>query len=527
MPTDPLVIELTAPQTLNGRRLRHQSLWFLVRLLWARIEDPDAPLVRRDDLLGHVSEAANARMLVSRAFRDLDAVGVRLGWGERADRDPRFLNPDRRSQGPFWLSAADAARIDCRVGDAPAGEDDIRAFLGLDGGRGMPPGPTAGLLPPESLRFWRAFLGATVAMREGRLADLTHRATTGAGALGGLRSAQAEARGDFQRAFATLGEAMVWRRLGDHSLAHKLLRRLRTHRRQSRIIGNDYLEAMEGLVAAWCAYDQRDLRRAEALLAEVGEGEARAALLRHHPLVRYEWHNLAGLLRRAQALAAVAGNRPQATAEAHLALEHFDHAFAAALESTATDPVQRVAANLGITLWLLRRAGLGDGDEAAARDSAVRWIALSEWLSRTGGTQLHSAWNAIALMRIARAGVPVTPDPAPHRRHRPLTIAEMTELAEPFGDAFSPEDWPRGWGEAAALRIARHECGEHRYSRAQLCALLFERAWFALNDGAEEDAVVALDRLRAALPLLPDTDRRYFASECLSLLPEEFRLPIN
>lgn len=523
-------IELTAPQTLNGRKLRHQSLWFLVRLYHAHAVAPMAPLVRQDDLRGHVSEAANVRMVISRAFRDLEGAGVRVGWGEPADRDPRFLNADRRSQGPFWIQAADARRIRCLVHGEPAVEDDIRAFLGLREGNAQPlPGAGTGHFPFESLNFWRFFFGAGQAMREGRLVDPMVQAVVRPGALAGLRAAHGEAQGDTQRAFATLNEALVWRRLGDYDQARTLLRRLKAHRRQSHIIGNDYLEAMERVIAAWCAYDQRDHEQAEGWLRSMTEGDVCAAVLRHHPMIRFEWHNLSGLLKRSRALSALAARRPEATLEAHGALDHFDRAFAAALESMTAEPVQRVAANLGITLWLLRRCGLGDAGEDDARAQAIRWIALSEWLSRTVGTEMHTAWNAIMLMRIARSAGEgeMAPSLAAFQRQTPLLPADLFAMAEPFGEAFSPAGWPARWADAAALRIAKHDRGEHRYSRVQLCGLLFESAWFALRDGEEDTALKAVERLHHLLPELAPEDRAFFLRDCLPTLPDGMGTPLS
>src|SRR5690242_17239366 len=78
MALPPLTVELTSPQTVDGRPAPYQSLWLLVRLHRARLDG--APL-RLDDLRGQVSLAATLRMVVSRAFRDFKAWGVAVGWG--------------------------------------------------------------------------------------------------------------------------------------------------------------------------------------------------------------------------------------------------------------------------------------------------------------------------------------------------------------------------------------------------------------------------------------------------------------
>ena len=106
-----LHLELTTPQTVDGRRAPFQSLWLLVRLAYAHRLSPEQPFVRLADLRGAVSDASTQRMMISRAFRDWQNWGVQAGWGEQRDREPRFLNADKRSQGPFWLTPEDAARV--------------------------------------------------------------------------------------------------------------------------------------------------------------------------------------------------------------------------------------------------------------------------------------------------------------------------------------------------------------------------------------------------------------------------------
>jgi len=511
---EPIDVELTPPLSVAGRATRRQSVWFLVRMAHARLSDPRDPLVRRDDLLGRITEAANIRMMVSRAFRELENAGVVVGWGEDAERDPRFLPRDKRGRGPFWIPAMEAARVRCLVGGRPATEGEIREFLGS---RTTPDGAESAVVRSDPPAAWFRYLAAGRAMREGRPLDgaLDGRA----GALSLLRAAAGESGSEARQAFAALSEAMVWRRLGDYDQARALLRRLRSRRRASRVFGDAYLEAMSTLIEAWCAHDQRDTPRAQALLDSMIDGEERAALVRYHPLVRCERHNLAGLLARSRALGA---DPTTAAREGRAALAHFDAAFAAALESTTDDSIQRVAANLGVTVWLLRH--LSD-DPGAARAGAIRWIAMSEWLIRgAGGGGLHNAWNAVTLMRIARGewdGVR-RPSADAFRSRRPPPPSEIAREAGPYGAALTPDIWPARWAEVAASRLARHDAGEHRYSGPQVCGLLFERAWFALADGAEDEAAEAITRLRRRVGELAESDRDFFLRDLLSLLPAEY-----
>lgn len=514
---EPIHVELTPPLTVAGRPTRRQTVWFLARLIQARLNDPRDPLVRRDDLLGRVTEAANIRMMISRAFRELEEAGVSVGWGEDSERDPRFLPRERRGRGPFWIPAAEAARARCLVDGRPATEAEIAEFLGTRAAADL---AGANAVRPDPPVAWFRYLAAGRAMREGRPLDGARDGR--AGALSHLRAAARESGSEARSAFAALSEAMVWRRLGDYDQARKLLNRLRARRRSSRVFGDAYLEAMSILVEAWCAHDQRDGARAQALIDSMVEGEERTSLVRHHPLVRCERHNLAGLLARSRALALMPSERAGAAIEGRAALAHLDAAFAAALESTTDDSIQRVAANLGVSVWLLREL---DGDPPAARLGAIQWIAMSEWLIRgAGGGGLRNAWNAVALMRVARGewdGVRRPSLAAFHARKAP-SPAEIAREAGPYGSALTPDLWPERWADAAALRLARHDAGEHRYSGPQICGLLFERAWFALADGAEDEAIEAIARLRRRAEELVDADRRFFLVDLLSLLPEEF-----
>lgn len=516
----PLHVELTTPQTVDGRRAPFQSLWLLVRLAYAHRLSPEQPLVRLADLRGAVSDASTQRMMISRAFRDWQNWGVQAGWGEQRDREPRFLNADKRSQGPFWLTPEDAARVVCLVEGRIADDTDVRAFLGIAAPEGCPDigaepnasalsGPAPGTPNPA---FWHAFLTARHAMREGRL---LHALSTGTGTSNGtsasdterggallaLRHAGDAADNDFQRALVTLGEAMAARRLGDSTRASALLSQLRAHRRQRHVLGNDYLAAMERIVTAWCAYDRRDLDLAAGLLARLADAEPGRSLLRYHPQIRFEWNNLSALIERARLLYADADGiasdvRAQA---AQRIVAQFETALAAALESQASDAVQQVAANLGMTCWLLRDV-LGNAAHADGTVDAVRWLAMSEWQALRNGGPLQSAWNAIALMRIARAD---TSRPA-------LTLYDLRAQAGPFAEAFDARYWPQRWTDVAALRLREHDSGRHRYGHVQVSGLLLELAWFAQADRDHATARTTMERLSQTMQDLAPHDRAYF-----------------
>lgn len=539
---DPVVVELTAPQTVNGTRAAYQSVWLVVRLYHATLESPQRPLVYADDLRERMSNARTLRMAIGRAFQDFARWQLAVGWGEDAGRDPRFLNLEGRSQGPFWLAAHERQRIVCQVGGAPASADEIAAFLGLDrDGRGQ--GKTAAsqrMVTQTDLSFWRHFVDGKQALREGRL--LTPLARDEAGgvgahdapaALSAFRAARKLAVSEFEHAFVALNEALLWRRLGDRAQTRKMLRALRRRRRGHAIAGNDYLDAMEGIVAAWCAYDERDLRGALALLQALAQNPPGATLVQVHPHVRFEWHNLAALIQRSHALAAAAANDAAAAGTlAEQAVAHFEQALAAAFESNVSDAAQHVAANIGMALWLFGEAGIawsgalpglssGRSSEREA-ERAIQWIGLSEWLGRGAGNRHPSAWNAIYLMRIARGACHAGPRPtlAEFQDTAPIGVAALRQLAGPFADAFTGPAWPDTWHEVAAWRLAESQRGERKYPLLQQSSLWFELAWYSAHAGQLAPAARALRSLSEGLKQLAASDRQYFGKPLLDALPE-------
>ena len=529
-----LYIELTSPQSVNGRRAAFQSLWLLVRMRHAH--DAGAGIVRLADLRGEVSDASTLRMVVSRAFRDFKAWRIEVGWGEDTQREPRFLNAERRSQGPFWLPAAEAKRVRVLVEGRAATTAEVASFLGLRS-RGSQVARTAGSPPPDAVHlqdaaFWKQLVASQQAARQGRLMAPVAGENTGGSALESIRLAGTLAATDFQRALVTLNEAMLWRRLGDNEQARRRLQALKKQRLAHHVAGNDYLGAMECIVAAWCAYTARDLPLAQSLLGGMAEDAARALVLRHHPDVRFEWCNLWALVCRSRALGLSADDKPAAAALAEESLRRFGEALAAAFESHSFDAAQHVAANMGMAAWLFDRVGLSDLP-ALAQDGntdttrrAVQWIAFSEWLCGHTDGQGRSAWNAIYLMRIARGHCRPEKQPtlAQFRAQKPLDPAAMSKLAGPLADAFDATNWPARWVQVAQARLADHQAGRRRYPGLQHCSLLFEHAWYAAHAGELKAAEQSLALLREALPQLVPSDRAYFTESWNDTLPAELVL---
>jgi hypothetical protein len=220
-----VTIELTAPQSVNGKRASYQSIWLLVRLAYARRHEAATRGVRLADLRRQFTDARTLRMFVSRAFRDFTQWGVLVGWGEDVHADPRFLNPDRRSQGPFWLPPGEDEKIDCLVDGKPAAQRELLRFLDI---RRQPDAVPAApiVVAPD---YWLALAGAQQQMREGRLlaAIAAGAQRCDNGALAGFKRAARASGNRLQHALAVLGEAQVWRRLDDLEAARKTLIRLR------------------------------------------------------------------------------------------------------------------------------------------------------------------------------------------------------------------------------------------------------------------------------------------------------------
>ncbi|MFM9927443.1 hypothetical protein VLK31_31000 [Variovorax sp. H27-G14] len=531
-----LSIELTSPQSVNGRRAAFQSLWLLVRMQHAH--DTGAGVVRLADLRGEVSDASTLRMVVSRAFRDFKAWNIEVGWGEDTQREPRFLNAERRSQGPFWLPGAEAKRLRVQVDGRAATAAEVSSFLGLRARKTT----AAGSAPPDAVHlqdaaFWKQLVASQQAARQGRLmapvaGSDNNGNSSGSSALESIRLAGTLAATDFQRALVTLNEAMLWRRLGDNEQARRRLQALKKQRLAHHVAGNDYLGAMECIVSAWCAYTARDLPLAQSLLAGMAEDAARGLVLRHHPDVRFEWCNLWALACRSRALALAADDKPAAAALAEESLRRFGEALAAAFESHSFDAAQHVAANMGMAAWLFDRVGLSDlptlaqDGNADTTRRAVQWIAFSEWLCGHTDGQGRSAWNAIYLMRIARGHCRTEPQPtlAQFRAQSPLDPAAVSALAGPLADAFDAAHWPARWVQVAQARLTDHQAGRRRYPGLQHCSLLFEHAWYAAHAGDLKAAEQSLGLLREALPQLVPSDRAYFTESWNDTLPAELVL---
>ncbi|MBV8636100.1 MAG: hypothetical protein JO002_16515, partial [Burkholderiaceae bacterium] len=478
-----IVIELSAPQTVAGRRAAWQSLWFLVRLHHLQATQPAAPLLRLDELRRQFPDAGNLRMCVSRAFRDFAAWGIRAGWGEDFTRDARLLNTEGRSQGPFWL--AHGQEIVCHMEGSPADAASVAAFLGPGSDAAAP----ATAAPARNhVEYWMTLGGAQQAAREGRYLSALGNSGKGGktdeaghGALAGYKEAAALAKSHVQKSMAVLGEAGVWRRLDDLATARRTLAKLRRAVKEIGPGENGYLDAMEQILTAWCAYSARDLDGTEAILAAMRRHTARDLVVRYHPRVRFEWHNLQALIAHAHALSGARiehSDQNERRRRAEAALEHFDHALQAAFELGSQDAAQQVAANTGLAIWLFSSEGLLETGAGRDETQALRWLLFSEWLCRASGATTFSLWNAIYLMRIARAKCPHEHHPslAAFRRYAPVT---PQSLARAGGPHHALDLLPASWHALAAQLHLDMQQGRVRHRLLQRCGLLLEFCWFS------------------------------------------------
>jgi len=242
--------------------------------------------------------------------------------------------------------------------------------------------------------------------------------------------------------------------------------------------------------------------------------------------VRFEWHNLSALIDHARALSGARTDIQSRMSHAEAALEHFDHALQAAFELGSLDAAQQVAANTGLAIWLFsgedlldKRAGQSHWHDES---HALRWLLFSEWLCRCAGASGYSVWNAIYLMRIARAKCPHERHPSlqSFRLYQPLAPQSLAEASGPGNMLELNALLPTSWHALAAQLCEALHRGTVRYRLLQRCGLLLEFAWFATHAGDVRAASEALGGLQREMRELPSSDRAYFV-QALEGMPIE------
>ncbi len=530
MPAPVIAIDLSAPYRVDDRPARYQSVWLLARIWHAqRVHGESLPAAV---VQARFADAANLRMLVSRAFGDFARWQIPVGWGTDRDGDPAGANPARRSRGPFWMSAGAARRLRFRAGGRALGPAGVARWLGLGNSEPARPAATANAAGlgyvMRDMAFWSHLTQAMRGAQDGFAGTLD------ASVAGSFRAAQRNATDDFQHALALLKESLAWRR------SDRLDRSRAALKRFDRIVGAGDVSAamptfsaMAHVVRAWERYARGDAGAARAELDRLDADPNLRPVVRYNPRVRFETLNLAALLHKSAAMrtlpAPAERPAPPAMQAAHAALEAFSGALQAAYEADSVDAVQHAAANIGWCLWLFWQHRLIDEMRAQppgdVQRQAMRWLGLSEWICDRFGVGGGSAWNATFLLRIARGNCEPNEGSsiAAFRAQRPLTVAAAIDALRPFHAPFAPAKGFVRWSSVAAFALEDHDAGHTRYNPLQLANLLLESAWYLTHEqGATTQSYAAVERLARQLPALRPAERGFFTAG-IRAFPTELR----
>jgi hypothetical protein len=531
-------IELRHPASINGRRVKPQSLWLLLALWQTQAERVETKRDRRltkstpalltvSQLQAQFSDVKHLRMLISRAFVDFATWQLAVGWGTDFAAHPDTRSTRNRSRGPFWLQPGVFEKIQVRLNGTLVGVAEVRHFLrwgqaspAADAtlhGSTMPvtsrPAPAA--MPHASAEFWRIFAIAKREQLDGHLIVDGQQ-----GALAGYRTTERLAEHPRHTAFALLQQAMVWRRAGNPDAALAVLKQLQL---QLKLIDDGHwIGAMAIIVQAWCAYAHRDVRTAERILLKAEQDAKLSAVFVHHPRVQSERANLKALLYRAAALDSQRGINDRERS-ADQALRHYHQALDLASEAELFDAAASAASNLGWSIWLFARCKLAmvaiGVESAEARNSppklasngaqqqAMRWIALANLLSEQHGSS-GGFWNQIYLLRVARDG---------GMQKKPTSLAAFQRWPvlsfEQYSQQFAPHTSikrGRSWLQIVRALHTEVEHGSLQVDALQRCNVLFELAWYETFEGEIKAARAAVARLQKRLPELVVTDRAFF-----------------
>lgn len=517
--TQNIQIDLDRPLLVDGKPARNQSVWLLLRVWYAQQTGEGA--VPGSSLQARYPGNANLRMFVSRAFRDFAAWGVEVGWGSAVDLPPALLNASRRSQGPFWMTQAQADRVLCRHGAAPASLDLVANFLGLSGQ--VPPRADLLQYVTQEGDYWNHLTQAMRLARDGM-------ATTGMNWAASYRAADRTALDDFQRALAILKESLAWRRHGNVRRSEAALNRLGKIL-QSEAVGPSMptLAAMASVATAWNSYARGDIRQSHAGLDRLAADQFLAPVIRYNPRVRFEYLNLRALLHKGSALEDKSADRVLRMNEAEKAISALSEALQAAYEADSVEAAQDVAANIGWTLWLFWQqrllAVINDQDVHSVQGTSLRWLGLSEWICDRFGVGGSSAWNTVFVLRIARGGCDDrSGDLKRFQSQSPLPVEKMLEAVKPFEAAFSRAKGYADWSNVAAFTLEENDAGRVFYGAHQVANLLLEFVWFRTHSkGLSRELFAAVERLAHIVQGLSPGQRRFFR-ESLKALPEPLQV---
>lgn len=537
MPQPSLTIELSAPFRVNGEPARYQSLWLLAAVcLAARKGATGVPAVL---LRTRFPDAANIRMLVSRAFADFARWDIPVGWGPDRSQCAAGLNPAHRSRGPFWITPAACKRLRFTVDGRRAGDAALARFVGPatgaaqragkggDGNPGSPGNPAVDYVMRD-ISYWSHLTQAMRGMQDGvGVAG----GSASNGVANALRAAQRCATDDFQHAFALLKESLAWRRGDDLARSRAALQRF------DRIVGTGTVDtalptfaAMARVVRAWERYAGNQMEAAQAELESLAADPALQPVVRYNPRVRFETLNLGALIHKTVAIRDMATQPEAGRQAAEAAVAGFSGALQAAYEADSVDAAQHVAANLGLCLWLFWNHALIDPARqwpaGQVQRQSVRWLGLSEWICDRFGAGGGSAWNIIFLLRIARGNCAQDGGGTlkTFRAQRPLLLDEAVDALRPFHAPFARAKGFISWSSLAGFALNEHDAGHVHYGALQLANLLLEASWFhTFEHGDTPAAFATVERLAGLLGKLRPAERRFFHA-AITALPRELQL---
>lgn len=510
-PQPSVVIELSPPYTVQGGPVRYQSLWLLLRIIYAQ-QIEKRPLSAAT-IRAFFPQAQSIRMIISRAFAEFSCLGIAVGWGHDQQIDLALLKLSQRSRGPFWLKA-DALEyfVFTRQGERLSA-DELGPFLGLHA-TALPQMGMAGERSGvdyvmQDMRFWQHL---TQGMREGHDGFVRPAALRQSDPF---LLAQQCAQDDFQQALALMKASLAWRRSDLLAESKQALSRFEHIIALGQLASaRPTFAAMAQIVHAWDRYTLGDTEAARVLLMQLESSATLGPVVRYNPRVRFEFLNLSALLYKFDAMAE-GGALRQESADA--ALQALSYALEAACEADSIDAVQHVAANIGWCLWLFRQLDLLDQPLPAVQAQAMRWLGLSEWICDRFGVGSASAWNTIFILRIARGNCHEASSLAAFRAQQPMTLSEaalaLQPLSAPFALGFNH------WFAWAQFTLEEYDSGQLRFPPLQLANLLLEAAWFCVfEQGASLTAYQIVERLRAQLLELRPSERVFFR-DALSAIP--------
>jgi hypothetical protein len=515
--TSIIEIDFTPPYRVNGNSVRFQSLWLLLRVYYA--QQTEGASVPVSAVQARFPGNANLRMMISRAFADFAKWGVAVGWGHDRSLQPALLPPIRRSRGPFWMDAANAARLGIRTNGGDADLHTLALLLGVDVNEPVRRDPASYVM--QDVTYWNHLTHAMRVAQDGfPIASDVNVAES-------FRAAQRSAQDDFQAALSVLKESLAWRKHGHLERSQEALERLAPFLcRPGGATPMPTFSAMAFIARGWNFYSCGKPVAAHAELDRLAADPELRPVIHYNPRVRFEYLNLRALVHKSMALNQQALSHTARMQSATQAMTALSDALQAAYEADSIEAAQDVAANIGLTLWLCWQNGLIDPERAqseqAVQTQALRWLGLSEWICDRFGVGGDSAWNTIFLLRIVRGRCRTAQrnDLDYFRAQSPLTVQQVLDATRPFDAPFSRAKGYIDWASVAAFALEEHDTGRTHYGPLQLANLLLESAWFCTHQkGLCKEAYAAVERLATCMAALQPKERRFF-SESLKTLPE-------